>query len=123
VRAQRWLLQTGFEPTVFATRNPFLMLATGFVPWLHSDDHPPEDVQAMRYRVATPQAIERWVIWPTLIVVGLGFAAWGVVESDPRMVISGTLSALLAVFFLRRNIKNKGANGAPEAPKGMEPTA
>lgn len=68
-------------------------------------------------------AIERWVIWPTLIVVGLGFAAWGVVESDPRMVISGTLSALLAVFFLRRNIKNKGANGAPEAPKGMEPTA
>lgn len=61
VRAQRWLLQTGFEPTVFATRNPFLMLATGFVPWLHSDDHPPEDVQAMRYRVATPQAIERWV--------------------------------------------------------------
>ncbi len=61
VRAQRWLQQTGFEPTAFTTRNPFLMLATGFMPWLHSDDHPPEDVQAMRYRVATPQAIERWV--------------------------------------------------------------
>lgn len=60
-RAQRWLQQTGFEPTVFATRNPFLMLATGFAPLLHSNDHPPEDVKAMRYRVATPQAIEHWV--------------------------------------------------------------
>jgi hypothetical protein len=37
------------------------MFAGGFVPWLHSDDHPPEDLEQMVYQVSMPASIEAFV--------------------------------------------------------------
>lgn len=59
-RAQRWLLDAAYEPTRFEV-NPLLMWAGAFVPWLHHDDHPREDVARAVYRVSMPAAIEAFV--------------------------------------------------------------
>jgi hypothetical protein len=37
------------------------MWAGAFVPWLHSDDHPSDDIAAMVYRVSMPASIEAFV--------------------------------------------------------------
>ena len=34
------------------------MWAGAFIPWLHSDDHPAEDLDEKRYRVSMPASIE-----------------------------------------------------------------
>lgn len=60
-QAQAWLRASGFEPTVFDVAWPPLRLLRGWIPWVHEDDHPPEDLQAWRYRVAMPDSIERFV--------------------------------------------------------------
>jgi hypothetical protein len=38
-----------------------LMFAAGFVPWLRTDDHPSEDLHAMRFRTSLPASIEAFV--------------------------------------------------------------
>lgn len=58
---QAWLRQAGYEPTTFDVDSTWLMLAGRFIPWLRHDDHPPEDLQARRYRVTMPESIERFV--------------------------------------------------------------
>ena len=60
-QAQRWLAEQGYTPTRIAVGNRLLMWAGAFVPWLHDDDHPADDVAAMRYRVSMPESIERFV--------------------------------------------------------------
>ena len=60
-RAQRWLASRGYEPTRIEIGNRALMWAGAFVPWLHDDDHPADDIAAMRYRVSMPEAIDRFV--------------------------------------------------------------
>ena len=57
VRAQAWLRQQAYAPTRFEV-NALWMWAGAFVPWLHHDDHPREDVAAAVYRVSMPAAIE-----------------------------------------------------------------
>ena len=61
VRAQAWLKAQGYTPTRFEVQSRALMFAGGFVPWLHSDDHPTEDVERMVYRVSMPASIEAFV--------------------------------------------------------------
>jgi hypothetical protein len=60
-RAQAWLKTQGYEPTVFDVGWRPLMWAASFVPWLHDDDHPREDLANKRYRVSMPASIESFV--------------------------------------------------------------
>ncbi len=59
--AQRWLGERGYAPQPVQVNSRALMFAAGFVPWLHTDDHPHEDVQAMRFRTSLPASIEAFV--------------------------------------------------------------
>jgi len=59
--AQAWLLQSGYEPTVFDVGWRPLMWLAALSPWLHSDDHPAEDIAQQRFRVSMPAAIESFV--------------------------------------------------------------
>jgi hypothetical protein len=59
-RAQTWLREQSYAPTRFAV-NPLLMWAGLFVPFLHHDDHPREDVQNAVYRVSMPASIDAFV--------------------------------------------------------------
>ena len=59
--AQQWLAARGYEPTRVVLNNRALVWAGAFVPWLHDDDHPPDEIAAMRYRISMPEAIERFV--------------------------------------------------------------
>ena len=58
--AQRWLQQQGYRPSVFDVGQPLMSLGS-FVPWLHSDDHPPADIGQKIYRVSMPASIEAFV--------------------------------------------------------------
>jgi hypothetical protein len=59
--AQRWLAAQGYAPQPVEVNSRLLMFAAGFVPWLRSDDHPSEDLQAMRFRTSLPASIEAFV--------------------------------------------------------------
>jgi hypothetical protein len=56
--AQRWLLEAGYAPARFEVRNPLLIGFAAALPWLHVDDHPPEDVAPGVFRVSMPASIE-----------------------------------------------------------------
>ena len=60
-RAQAWLRRSGYEPHRFEG-HALLFALSGFVPLLHHDDHPEEDLQAARLRVSVPASIERFVL-------------------------------------------------------------
>jgi hypothetical protein len=60
--AQEWLVQHGYQPSSFDIQHRWLLsLAMAFVPWLHHDDHPPEDLHEAKLRVSMPTAIEAFV--------------------------------------------------------------
>ncbi|MBC7917347.1 MAG: DUF2145 domain-containing protein [Rhodoferax sp.] len=65
-RAQRWLQAEGYLPTVLRVGWQPLMWLARQLPWLHSDDHPQEDLAAAQFRVSMPQSIELFVRarWP-----------------------------------------------------------
>ena len=58
--AQAWLRERNYEPTVFEGSRPLFWLST-FVPWIHRDDHPVEDLEAARYRVSMPASLQAFV--------------------------------------------------------------
>lgn len=60
-RAQAWLAEQGYAPAPVEVGSRALMFAAGFIPWLHSDDHPPDDLFAMRFRISLPASIEAFV--------------------------------------------------------------
>ncbi len=60
-QAQAWLKDKGYRPSELAVNSRPLMWAGAFIPWLHSDDHPPEDIEQMTYRVSMPASIEAFV--------------------------------------------------------------
>jgi hypothetical protein len=64
--AQRWLVARGYAPEPVEVDSRLLMFAAGFVPWLHSDDHPEDDLQRLRFRTSLPAAIEAFArgLWP-----------------------------------------------------------
>jgi hypothetical protein len=60
-QAQSWLKDRGYMPSVFDVGFRPLMWLGAFIPWLHSDDHPPEDIDQKIYRVSMPASIEAFV--------------------------------------------------------------
>lgn len=64
--AQAWLSHNGYQPTVMDASAPWLALLQPFVPFVHDDDHPPEDRASRHYRVSMPQSLEAFVRaqWP-----------------------------------------------------------
>lgn len=71
-RAQQWLHRQGYRPSVMAVSGPLKWLAA-LMPWLHTDDHPPDDVATGRFRVSMPIDIEQFVRaqWPSTTRVEL----------------------------------------------------
>lgn len=65
-QAQSWLQAQAFAPTVIELAAPWWRLAAVFVPWVFTDDHPPEDLAQDRVRFTMPPAIEAFVRqrWP-----------------------------------------------------------
>lgn len=57
-QAQAWLADGGYQPARFEVGNPVLMWLGGTLPWLHSDDHPQDDLSQWRFRVSMPESIE-----------------------------------------------------------------
>jgi hypothetical protein len=60
-QAQRWLVGQGYTPSRIEVGNRALMWAGAFVPWLHDDDHPSDDIAQRVYRVSMPASIEGFV--------------------------------------------------------------
>lgn len=61
-QAQAWLQQQRYEPALIDVGDRlFMSLGIAFVPWLHRDDHPADDLQQARLRVSMPEALERFV--------------------------------------------------------------
>jgi hypothetical protein len=60
-QAQGWLRDRGYRPSLLAVDSRPLMWLGAFIPWVHSDDHPPEDIAEMTYRVSMPDSIEAFV--------------------------------------------------------------
>ncbi len=63
--AQAWLNQAGYQAAELSA-NPLVRLATAFIPWVHSDDHPERNLSEGVYQVHMPQSIEAFVRrqWP-----------------------------------------------------------
>lgn len=60
-RAQRWLVEQGYVPQAIELGSPLLMLGAAFIPWIHLDDHPQDDLSALRFRTSLPASIEAFV--------------------------------------------------------------
>jgi hypothetical protein len=61
-RAQRWLAAQGYRPSRFDIgARPLMWLGTFFIPWLHGDDHPADDLSRATYRVSMPASLEAFV--------------------------------------------------------------
>jgi hypothetical protein len=58
-RAQQWLSAQRYEPArVQVGWRPVMWFGAAFVPWIHNDDHPAEDLAAAQYRISLPAAVE-----------------------------------------------------------------
>ena len=60
-RAQQALVQAGYAPTVLDLGWQPLVWLAGQIRWLHTDDHPADDLAAARFRVSMPASIEGFV--------------------------------------------------------------
>lgn len=60
-QAQQWLQAQGYSPAPVEIGSHGLMFAAQFVPLIHVDDHPRDDLYAMKLRISTPAAIEAFV--------------------------------------------------------------
>ena len=60
-RAQQALVAAGYAPTVLDVGWQPLMWLAGQIRWLHTDDHPADDLAAARFRVSMPASIEAFV--------------------------------------------------------------
>jgi hypothetical protein len=59
--AQSWLHQQGYLPSMVQVGSRLLMWAGTFIPLIHSDDHPADDLAQQRYQVSMPASIEGFV--------------------------------------------------------------
>jgi hypothetical protein len=60
-RAQDWLRGQRYAPQPVDVDSRLLMLASYFVPLVHLNDHPEQDVAEMKLRVSLPSTIEAFV--------------------------------------------------------------
>ncbi len=57
-RAQRWLREAGYAPTDVQVGSQGLMFIGQWIPLLHVDDHPLDDLYALRMQVSLPASLE-----------------------------------------------------------------
>ena len=76
-QAQQWLYTQGYQPTVLKLNWQPLMWLASVLPWLHSDDHPAEDLAQAQFRVSMPQSITSFVRvqWPAATHIELCYTA------------------------------------------------
>jgi len=60
-QAQTWLRAQGYTPGPVKVPGHAMMFAGQFVPLLHMNDHPVEDLHALALRVSVPESIEAFV--------------------------------------------------------------
>ena len=60
-QAQQWLRAEGYAPSVIRLGWRPLVWLAGLLPWLHNDDHPPEDLADAQYNISMPQSIAAFV--------------------------------------------------------------
>ncbi|CAE6730695.1 DUF2145 domain-containing protein [Paraburkholderia haematera] len=60
-RAQNWLREAKYTPQPVDVDSHLLMFAATFVPHVHLDDHPQEDIFAMQLKVSLPSTVETFV--------------------------------------------------------------
>lgn len=60
-RAQLWLREAQYDPEPVNVNSHWLMFASGFVPLLHTDDHPEDDRFAMKLKISLPATVEAFV--------------------------------------------------------------
>jgi hypothetical protein len=59
--AQAWLAQDGYQASRLDLPSLILRLLP-LSPWLHLDDHPPQDLEQTRMRVSLPEGLEQWLL-------------------------------------------------------------
>lgn len=81
--AQAWLLHEGYAPEPVHASG-WLMLAGHFLPWLHFDDHPSEQLNAGAVQTSLPTSIEAFAQnrWPTARHIELCHGPQGVVQRE-----------------------------------------
>ena len=60
-RAQDWLREAPYTPEPVAIGSRLLMMASAFVPFVHLDDHPRYDRDAMQLLISLPTTVEAFV--------------------------------------------------------------
>jgi hypothetical protein len=60
-RAQQWLRDAPYKPEPVDVGSHALVFASNFVPLLHLDDHPQDDIYALKLRVSLPSTVEAFV--------------------------------------------------------------
>jgi hypothetical protein len=60
-RAQDWLREQGYAAGPIKVPSHWMMFAGQFVPLVHVNDHPVDDIQALALRVSVPASIEDFV--------------------------------------------------------------
>jgi hypothetical protein len=61
-QAMDWLRQQTYQPEAIDVGSRILMWIAPFVPLIHLDDHPAEDVSSRRLHISMPAAIERFLL-------------------------------------------------------------
>lgn len=59
--AQQWLREQGYAPQGVDVNSNALMWLAPLIPWIHLDDHPSADLQALRMRTTLPADIETFM--------------------------------------------------------------
>jgi hypothetical protein len=60
-RAQQWLREAPYRPQPVEVGSHALVFASSFVPLLHLDEHPQDDIYALKLRVSLPSTVEAFV--------------------------------------------------------------
>jgi hypothetical protein len=61
LRAQSWLKENGYLPSLMEVGSRFLMAIGAFISMIQSDDHPESDLEKQRYQVSMPSSIEAFI--------------------------------------------------------------
>ena len=87
--AQAWLREQGYAPAPVHV-SPWLMLAGRFVPWVHVDDHPAEQLDAGLVQTSLPDSLEAFALqrWPTARRIELCHGSQGVVRREGGVALA-----------------------------------
>lgn len=81
--AQAWLRREGYAPRPVHA-SPWMMLAGRFVPWVHFNDHPPEQLSTGDMQTSLPDSLEAFALrrWPTARRIEFCHGPQGVVQRE-----------------------------------------